>query len=110
MAKKSSINKNAKRMKMAKQMGPKRARLKAVASDRNAPEEDRFAAQLKLAEMPRNSSKTRIRNGCELTGRRRRVQDRAQIRRWRAGDPRDLAHLEAGTADLFQGHRPAAHL
>src|SRR5437879_9953653 len=71
MAKKSSINKNAKRMKMAKQMGPKRARLKAVASDRNAPEEDRFAAQLKLAEMPRNSSKTRIRNRCELTGRPR---------------------------------------
>src|SRR5438270_113831 len=58
MAKKSSINKNAKRTKMAKQMGPKRARLKAVASDRNAPEEDRFAAQLKLAEIPRNSSKT----------------------------------------------------
>lgn len=71
MAKKSSINKNAKRMKMAKQMGPKRARLKAIASDRNAPEEERFAAQLKLAEMPRNSSKTRIRNRCELTGRSR---------------------------------------
>src|SRR5260370_1211151 len=81
MAKKSSINKNAKRMKMAKQMGPKRARLKAVASDRNAPEEDRFAAQLKLAEMPRNSSKTRIRNRCELTGRPRGVYRKFKLSR-----------------------------
>ena len=81
MAKKSSINKNAKRMKMAKQMGPKRARLKAVASDRNAPEEDRFAAQLKLAEMPRNSSKTRIRNRCELTGRPRAVYRKFKLSR-----------------------------
>jgi small subunit ribosomal protein S14 len=81
MAKKSSINKNAKRMKMAKQMGPKRARLKAVASDRNAPEEDRFAAQLKLAEMPRNGSPTRIRNRCELTGRPRGVYRKFKLSR-----------------------------
>jgi small subunit ribosomal protein S14 len=81
MAKKSSINKNAKRMKMAKQMGPKRARLKAVASDRNAPEEERFVAQLKLAEMPRNSSKTRIRNRCELTGRPRGVYRKFKLSR-----------------------------
>jgi small subunit ribosomal protein S14 len=71
MAKKSAINKNAKRARMAKQMAGKRARLKAIASNRDAPEEDRFAAQLKLAEMPRNSSKTRIRLRCELTGRPR---------------------------------------
>ena len=56
---------------MAKQMAGKRARLKAIATDREAPEEDRFAAQLKLAEMPRNSSKTRVRNRCALTGRPR---------------------------------------
>jgi len=48
-----------------------RARLKAVALDRDASQEDRFAAQLKLAEMPRNSSPTRIRNRCALTGRPR---------------------------------------
>jgi small subunit ribosomal protein S14 len=81
MAKKSSINKNAKRAKMAKQMGPKRARLKAVASDRNAPEEERFVAQLKLAEMPRNSSATRIRNRCELTGRPRGVYRKFKLSR-----------------------------
>jgi small subunit ribosomal protein S14 len=81
MAKKSSINKNAKRTKMAKQLGPKRARLKAVASDRNAPAEERFAAQLKLAEMPRNSSATRIRNRCELTGRPRGVYRKFKLSR-----------------------------
>jgi small subunit ribosomal protein S14 len=71
MAKKSSVNKNARRAKLAKQMAGKRARLKAIATDREAPEEERFAAQLKLSEMPRNSSKTRLRNRCELTGRPR---------------------------------------
>jgi len=49
----------------------RRARLKAIALDRNAPPEERFAAQLKLAELPRNSSKTRVRNRCSLTGRPR---------------------------------------
>src|SRR5689334_22186200 len=71
MAKKSSVNKNARRERMAKQLAGKRARLKAVAGNRNAPEEERFAAQLKLAELPRNSSPTRIRNRCALTGRPR---------------------------------------
>ena len=67
MAKKSSIERNQKRERLA----PKRARLKAIAEDRSLPPEDRFAARLKLAEMPRNSSATRIRNRCELTGRPR---------------------------------------
>ena len=71
MAKKSSVNKNARRTKLSKQMAGKRARLKAIANDRTAPEDERFAAQLKLSEMPRNSSPTRIRNRCELTGRPR---------------------------------------
>ena len=71
MAKKSSVNKNARRLKLAKQMAGKRARLTASAADRSAPEEERFAAQLKLSEMPRNSSPTRYRNRCELTGRPR---------------------------------------
>ena len=71
MAKKSSIEKNARRAKLAKSVAVRRARLKAVAIDRTAPPEDRFAAQLKLAELPRNSSKTRVRNRCELTGRPR---------------------------------------
>jgi small subunit ribosomal protein S14 len=71
MAKKSSINKNERRRKMAKGAAPKRARLKALARDKNATPEDRFEAQLKLAEMPRNSSPVRIRNRCEMTGRPR---------------------------------------
>ena len=81
MAKKSSINKNVRRMKMTKQLAGKRARLKAIATDREAPEEERFAAQLKLAEMPRNSSSTRIRNRCELTGRPRGVYRKFKLSR-----------------------------
>jgi small subunit ribosomal protein S14 len=52
-------------------MAPKRARLKALAEDRSLAPEERFAARLKLAEMPRNSAATRIRNRCQLTGRPR---------------------------------------
>jgi len=73
MAKKSSIEKNNRRKKMAKNAGPKRERLKAIIADRSKPMEERFAATLKLAEMPRNSSATRIRNRCDLTGRPRSV-------------------------------------
>jgi len=68
MAKKSSIEKNARRAKLTKQMTPRRIRLKAIARDRDAAPEDRFEAQLKLSEMPRNSSATRLRNRCSLTG------------------------------------------
>ena len=69
MAKKSSIEKNNRRKRMTKQFAARRAKLKAVAYDKNLPVEDRFAATLKLAELPRNSSATRIHNRCELTGR-----------------------------------------
>ena len=71
MAKKSSIEKNNRRAKLAKQKAPTRERLKSIARDRNAAPEDRFAAQLKLAELPRNSSVTRVRNRCSLSGRPR---------------------------------------
>jgi small subunit ribosomal protein S14 len=71
MAKTSSIEKNKLRRRLSKQYAPKRARLKAVARDKTKPMEDRFAAALKLAELPRNSSATRIRNRCELSGRPR---------------------------------------
>jgi small subunit ribosomal protein S14 len=71
MAKKSSIEKNKRRARLAKQYGPKRARLKEIAGDRTLSMEDRFAAQLKLAELPRNSSPNRYRLRCELTGRPR---------------------------------------
>ena len=71
MAKKSSVEKNARRAKLAKQFEKKRQALKSVALDRDAAPEDRFAAQLKLAELPRNASKVRVRNRCALTGRPR---------------------------------------
>jgi small subunit ribosomal protein S14 len=71
MAKTSSVNKNKRRAQMVKRMAAKRARLKTVAENRALPPEERFAARLKLAELPRNSSATRVRNRCEMTGRPR---------------------------------------
>ena len=71
MAKKSSIEKNNRRRKMAKSYAGRRERLKTIVRDKSKPVEERFAATLKLAELPRNSSATRIRNRCELTGRPR---------------------------------------
>lgn len=71
MAKTSSIEKNKRRRKMTDQYKSKRAALKEIIYDRNKPMDERFAAQIKLTELPRNSSKTRIRNRCELTGRSR---------------------------------------
>ena len=71
MAKKSSIEKNNRRRRLAKKFSGRRSRLKAIARDKNRPMEERFAATLKLAELPRNSSANRIRNRCEMTGRSR---------------------------------------
>jgi small subunit ribosomal protein S14 len=81
MAKKSSIEKNMRRAKLAKAMAPRRARLKALARDRDANPEDRFEAQLKLAQLPRNSSLTRVRNRCELSGRPRGVYRKFRLSR-----------------------------
>ena len=69
MAKTSSIQRNLKRIRLAKKFLKKRENLKKIIKNRKLPLEDRFAAQLKLAKIPRNSSKTRIRNRCEITGR-----------------------------------------
>lgn len=71
MAKKSAIEKNERRTRMAHQAREKRTRLKKEAYDKSLSLEERFAAILKLAEMPRNSSRTRIRNRCALSGRPR---------------------------------------
>lgn len=71
MAKLSSINKNNRRKKLAKRYAGKWARLKAIAADEKRPMDERFAARLKMQEMPRNSHPTRVRNRCELTGRAR---------------------------------------
>ena len=71
MAKQSSVNKNNRRRKLVARYATKRKKLKEVARDQTKPAEVRFAAQLKLAELPRNSSATRVRNRCEITGRSR---------------------------------------
>ena len=71
MAKTSAVEKNKRRRKLVAQQSAKRAALKAIISDRNLSIEDRFKATLKLAQLPRNGSKTRIRNRCEVTGRPR---------------------------------------
>ncbi|WP_029039792.1 30S ribosomal protein S14 [Cucumibacter marinus] len=71
MAKVSAIEKNKRRRKLAKQYAGKRAALKAIAKDSSLSMEERFQAQLKLAELPRNSSPVRIRNRCEVSGRPR---------------------------------------
>lgn len=81
MAKKSSVERNDRRRKLAKKYSGRRARLKEIASDRRLPAEDRFAARLKLAELPRNSSPTRIRNRCEVSGRPRAFYRKLQVSR-----------------------------
>ena len=71
MAKKSAVNRNEMVRRLVKAKAAKRNALKAIANDENLSLEERFDARLKLAELPRNSSPTRIRNRCEVTGRPR---------------------------------------
>lgn len=71
MAKKSAVVKNERRKELVKTNANKRANLKSIANDKNASFDERLKAMIKLSEMPRNSSKTRVRNRCEITGRPR---------------------------------------
>jgi small subunit ribosomal protein S14 len=73
MAKTSSVEKNNRRRKLTARDAAKRKALKTIVMDQSKPLEERFRAQLKLAAMPRNGSKVRIRNRCEVTGRPRAV-------------------------------------
>jgi small subunit ribosomal protein S14 len=81
MAKKSSIEKNNRRRKLSKKYSGRRSRLRAIARDKSKPMEERFAATLKLAELPRNSSAGRIRNRCEITGRPRGFYRKLKVSR-----------------------------
>ena len=81
MAKTSSIKKNLKRIDLVKKFSKKREALKKIVKNRKLPLDERFKAQLKLAKLPRNSSKTRIRNRCELTGRARGVYRKFRLSR-----------------------------
>jgi small subunit ribosomal protein S14 len=95
MAKKSAIEKNKARRKLVKKFAGKRERLLAVANDDSNSMEDRFEARLKLAELPRNSSKTRIRNRCEITGRPRAYYRKLGMSR--------IALRELGSKGLIPG-------
>jgi small subunit ribosomal protein S14 len=95
MAKKSSVEKNNRRRRLTKKYAGRRSRLKAVARDKALPMEERFAAALKLAEMPRNSSATRIRNRCEMTGRPRAFYRKHKLSR--------IALRDLGSKGLIPG-------
>ena len=95
MAKKSSIEKNKHRIKLTKQFQARRKRLKAVADDQSLTMEERFEARLKLAELPRNSAPSRIRNRCEVTGRPRAFIGKMKMSR--------IALRELGSRGLIPG-------
>ena len=95
MAKKSAVNRNEMVKQLVKQYAEKREALKAIANDESRPLEERFEARLKLAELPRNSSKTRIRNRCEITGRPRAYYRKLKMSR--------ISLRELGSAGLIPG-------
>jgi len=81
MAKTSAIQKNLKRIRLSKKFSKRRENLKKIIKNKKLPLKERFEAQLKLAKLPRNSAKTRIRNRCEITGRPRGVYRKLRISR-----------------------------
>lgn len=95
MAKKSSIEKNNRRRKMVARDAKKRADLKSVIKNQDSSPEERIAAVLKLAELPRNGSKVRIRNRCEVTGRPRAYYRKLKMSR--------VALRELGNLGLVPG-------
>jgi len=95
MAKKSAVNRNERVKKLVKQHAAKRDALKAIANDESLPLEERFDARLKLAQLPRNGSPTRIRNRCEITGRPRAYYRKLKMSR--------IALRDLGAAGLIPG-------
>jgi len=95
MAKKSSVEKNKARTVLVARLAAKRLALKSIADDQNRPIEERFEARLKLAALPRNSSATRIRNRCEVTGRSRAYYRKLGVSR--------IALRELGSKGLIPG-------
>ncbi|EKE09105.1 MAG: hypothetical protein ACD_16C00213G0028 [uncultured bacterium] len=95
MAKTSSIEKNLRRERLVKQHSSRRGRLKEIANNLTLPLEERFKARLKLAELPRNSSPTRLRSRCQLTGRPRAVYRKFKLSR--------IALRELASAGLIPG-------
>lgn len=90
MAKKSAVERDLRRRRLVDRYAAKRAALKAIANDSLLTNEERFKARLKLAELPRNSSKTRLRNRCQITGRPRGTYRKFKVSRIAL---RDMASL-----------------
>ena len=95
MAKLSSINKNNRRIKLSNKYFAKRKKLKEIIMDKKLSLEERFKAQQKLSNLPRNSSKTRVRNRCQITGRPHGVYRKLKISR--------IALRDLGLAGLIPG-------
>ena len=95
MAKKSAVENNKRKAKLVKSLSGRRARLKAIAADENVSAEERFEARLKLAQLPRNSAPTRLRNRCEVSGRPRAFYRKLKMSR--------IALRELGNKGLIPG-------
>lgn len=95
MAKKSAVNRNNMVKRLVKQYASKRTALKEIANDESRPLEERFDARLRLAALPRNSAKIRIRNRCDLTGRPRAYYRKLKMSR--------IALRELGSAGQIPG-------
>lgn len=81
MAKKSAVEQNNRRIKLSKRYAKKRAELKAIIHEKSVPAEERFQAQMKLNQLPRNASPVRVRNRCEISGRPRAFYRKFRISR-----------------------------
>ena len=86
MAKKSMVERQKKRERLVAKYAEKRAALNEIINDRERPMEERFKATLQLAELPRNSSPTRLNNRCQLTGRPRAYYRKLKVSRIALGD------------------------
>ena len=81
MAKKSSVNRNLKRIALSLKFANKRRKLKEIIMNKKISLDERFKAQMKLSKLPRNSSKIRVKNRCEITGRSKGVYRKLKISR-----------------------------
>ncbi|WP_111735141.1 30S ribosomal protein S14 [Roseovarius amoyensis] len=95
MAKKAMVEREKKRQRLVKQYAARRAALKEIINDQSKPMEERFRASLKLAELPRNSSATRLHNRCQLTGRPHAYYRKLKVSR--------IALRELGSAGQMPG-------
>ena len=95
MAKKSAIENNMRKMRLAKKYAGRRKRLLEVANDEARPMEERFEARLRLAALPRNGAVVRVRNRCEVTGRPRGFYRKMKMSR--------IAIRELGNRGLIPG-------